>query len=114
MTSELCLRLDKEGRSKCRRIQGSEANSIRQRCGGKFEPMASEKEFSIDMTLEEIMVRWPQTVGVILRRRMLCIGCPIADFHTPVDAAREHLVEPDEFEADLKNAIGGKVKGNRG
>jgi hybrid cluster-associated redox disulfide protein len=71
--------------------------------------MASEKTFNADMTMEDIMNRWPQTVGVILRRRMLCVGCPVADFHTPVDAAREHFVEFDALEAELKGAIGGKA-----
>ena len=113
MASDLCLRLNKEARAEPCKMRKSEANSVRQRCGGKFGPMASEKKFSIDLTMEEIMSRWPQTVGVILRRRMLCVGCPVADFHTPIDAACEHFVDPDEFEAELKSVAGGKVKGTR-
>lgn len=57
-----------------------------------------------DLTMEEIMRLWPTTVGVILRYNMLCVGCPIAGFHTTKDACGEHDVEPEAFVSDLLKA----------
>ena len=61
--------------------------------------------FSRDITLEQMMTEWPQTVAVLMRYRMLCVGCPISGFHTPVDAAREHEAELERFEESLVEAI---------
>lgn len=61
----------------------------------------------LDMPLEEIMAAWPATVGVILRHRMLCVGCPITAFHTVADACREHEVDEDAFVAELETVIAG-------
>ncbi len=61
--------------------------------------------FSRDITLEQMMTEWPQTVAVLMRYRMLCVGCPISGFHTPVDAAREHEAELECFEKSLIEAI---------
>ncbi len=44
----------------------------------------------VDLSVAEIMSRWPPTIRVFLDRRMHCVGCPIAPFHTLVDAAEEH------------------------
>lgn len=40
-----------------------------------------------DMTMDEIMRRWPHTIRIVIRNGMLCVGCPIAPFHTVSDAA---------------------------
>lgn len=42
------------------------------------------------MSLSEIMSRWPATIRLFLELRLLCVGCPIAPFHSVVDAAEEH------------------------
>ena len=44
----------------------------------------------VDLTLAEIMSTWPSTIRIFLDRRMQCVGCPIAPFHTLTDAAEEH------------------------
>lgn len=44
----------------------------------------------IDMSVGEIMARWPGTIRLFLARRMHCVGCPISPFHTLADAATEH------------------------
>lgn len=65
--------------------------------------MAQELEGRL--TMDEIMRRWPATIRVILRHRLLCVGCPIAVFHTLEDAIREHEVEGERLRADLRRAI---------
>jgi hybrid cluster-associated redox disulfide protein len=48
-----------------------------------------------ELTVSEIMRRWPATMRLFIDRRLLCVGCPIAPFHTLTDVAREHHVDED-------------------
>lgn len=57
------------------------------------------------MTMDVIMRRWPVTAEVILHRRMLCVGCPIARFHTLSDAAREHRIDEASLRQEIEIAI---------
>lgn len=57
-----------------------------------------------DLSLAEIMSRWPSTIRVLLDRRMHCVGCPIAPFHTLVDAAEEHGLLLAGLVADVERA----------
>ncbi|MGE0230379.1 MAG: DUF1858 domain-containing protein [Flavobacteriaceae bacterium] len=63
--------------------------------------------FKPDMTMDEIMRRWPASIPFILAHGMLCIGCPIAVFHTAYDACEEHGIGEDAFLEGLL-AIAGK------
>lgn len=47
----------------------------------------------------------PAAIRVVLRRGMLCVGCPIASFHTVSDAARVHDLDEEELSYDLRTAI---------
>jgi hybrid cluster-associated redox disulfide protein len=58
-----------------------------------------------DMTMDEIMRRWPGTIGTVLQFHMLCTGCPIASFHTVTEACREHAVDEDRFRSALQDAM---------
>lgn len=58
-----------------------------------------------DMTVDEIMRRWPATIRVMIRHRMLCIGCPIGIFHTVADACDAHRIEPEAFSRELLEAM---------
>ena len=61
---------------------------------------------SIDpaMTVDEIMRRWPATIRVMIRNRMLCIGCPIGVFHTVADACAAHRIDLESFARQLLEA----------
>ncbi|TIS87844.1 DUF1858 domain-containing protein [Mesorhizobium sp.] len=61
--------------------------------------------FNDDTTMDAIMRGWPATIRVILQHGMLCVGCPIAPFHTVFDAAREHGVNEERLHRDLRAAI---------
>ncbi|MGB3391270.1 MAG: DUF1858 domain-containing protein [Pseudaminobacter sp.] len=63
------------------------------------------RTFDKEMSMDEVMREWPATIGVILGHGMLCVGCPIATFHTVVDAAREHGIEEAELVRDLQAVI---------
>lgn len=58
-----------------------------------------------DMTVDEIMRRWPATIRVMIRHHMLCIGCPIAIFHTVADACDAHAIGLEAFSAELLEAM---------
>ncbi|AVX06032.1 hypothetical protein MXMO3_03529 (plasmid) [Maritalea myrionectae] len=74
--------------------------------------LASSKQHTIDpdLSLDEIMRRWPETVSVFMKRRMACVGCPIASFHTIVDAAEEYYLNEDAFAEELALAREGSAK----
>jgi hybrid cluster-associated redox disulfide protein len=42
--------------------------------------------------VDDIMRRWPQTIGVFIHHGMACVGCVFAGAHTLEYAAREHGV----------------------
>ena len=58
-----------------------------------------------DLPLADMMTRWPETIPVFLRHKMLCVGCLISPFHTLVDACREYNLDEDQFLAELLAAI---------
>ena len=51
------------------------------------------------------MARWPETIGVFLRHKMLCVGCLVAPFHTLVDACAEYGLEIEALNAELAACI---------
>jgi hybrid cluster-associated redox disulfide protein len=61
-----------------------------------------------DMVVDEIMTKWPTTVAVVLRYKMLCVGCPIGTFHTVAEACREHRIDEGDFLVELEAAVRGK------
>lgn len=58
-----------------------------------------------DMSVDEIMREWPATVHVMIRHRMLCVGCPIGSFHTVSDACAAHGIGEEGFVAELVAAM---------
>lgn len=59
-----------------------------------------------DLPLAELFSICPETAAVFLAHRMLCYGCPIAPFHTVIDACAEYDLEEEGFRAELHDAIG--------
>ena len=59
-----------------------------------------------DMSMDEIMREWPAAIRVVLDHGMLCVGCPIASFHTIDDAVREHALDGERFRHDMELAVG--------
>ena len=60
-----------------------------------------------ELTLDQIMTRWPQTLTVFVTWRLHCIGCPIADFHRLADSADEHGYELEDLRQAIQQAIAG-------
>ncbi|UCI08784.1 DUF1858 domain-containing protein [Mesorhizobium sp. B1-1-8] len=64
-----------------------------------------KRKFSDDTTMDEIMRKAPAAIRIVLQHGMLCVGCPIASFHTISDAAREHDLSEESLRCDLLAAI---------
>jgi len=55
-----------------------------------------------DVTVDQVMSRWPATMRVFLDFKMGRVGCPIAAFHSVEDASHEHKIDPAAFLAALQ------------
>lgn len=58
-----------------------------------------------DLSVKEIMDRWPGTASAFISRRMHCVGCPIGPFHTLAEAASEHRLDAEALQAAVENQI---------
>jgi len=55
--------------------------------------------------VDEVMRRWPSTIRVFLDFRMLCVGCPIATFHSVDEACDEHRADAAAFLSKLQDMV---------
>ena len=55
-----------------------------------------------DLTVAEVMDRWPQTVPYFFRYRMACVGCPIARFETLAEVAAIYGLDLSRFLIELE------------
>jgi hybrid cluster-associated redox disulfide protein len=58
-----------------------------------------------NLTVGEIMRRWPITVAIFLKYRLLCVGCAFAEFDTLEEALAEHSLAPEPFLSECRQAI---------
>jgi len=57
---------------------------------------------TLDMTVDQVMTRWPASIRVFMDFKMSCVGCPIATFHSVDEASREHAIDPAAFLSALQ------------
>lgn len=55
-----------------------------------------------DLPLADLFAAWPETAQPFLDRNMLCPGCPIAPFHTVIDACDEYHLEEETFRQEIR------------
>jgi len=55
-----------------------------------------------DMTVDQVMHRWPATIRVFIDFKLSCVGCPIATFHSVAEASHEHKLDGGAFLAALQ------------
>ncbi|RLJ03277.1 MAG: disulfide oxidoreductase [Candidatus Aenigmatarchaeota archaeon] len=58
-----------------------------------------------DMSIGEIVARWPETVEVFFRNGLHCVGCHIASFETLEDGARAHGIDLKKLLKELNEAV---------
>ena len=64
-----------------------------------------QSPLTADLTIADVLERWPQTVPVFLRYRLACVGCPIAPFEQIADIASNYGLALDRLLAALQHAI---------
>ena len=64
-----------------------------------------QSPLTADLTIADVLERWPQTVPVFLRYRLACVGCPIAPFEQLADIASNYNLALDPLLAALQLAI---------
>lgn len=62
--------------------------------------------FLADMTIAELLSRWPQTAPIFHRHGMACVGCALDSFCSVADAAETYNLPLDQFLAELTHTIG--------
>ena len=58
-----------------------------------------------DMTISEVVQRYPYSVPVFLKRGLFCFGCAVARFENLEQGAVAHGIDPDALVADLNKAV---------
>jgi len=62
------------------------------------------------MTVSELMRIHPATIGVFVKRKMLCVGCPTETFHTLEDVTRIYGIALEQLLQELRGTIDAEVK----
>lgn len=58
-----------------------------------------------EMPIGEVVMRYPQTIEVFLRRGLMCIGCAVARFENIEQGARAHGINVDLLMKDLNEVV---------
>jgi hybrid cluster-associated redox disulfide protein len=58
-----------------------------------------------EWTVEQVLESYPQTTEIFIRLKTDCIGCRLEWFCTLEDIAREYGLVPDDFLAELEEAV---------
>ena len=58
-----------------------------------------------DLTVAEVLARWPQTIHVFIRHRMACAGCPVTRFESLAEVAVIYGLNLDHFLNELMRII---------
>ncbi len=57
-----------------------------------------------DMTIAEVVQKYPQTVPVFLAHGLMCFGCAVARFENVEQGAQAHGIDVDALMKDLNAA----------
>jgi hybrid cluster-associated redox disulfide protein len=64
-----------------------------------------QPQLEADLTVAEVLARWPQTISVFMGHRMACVGCAIAPFETLAEVAAIYDLELSHFLNELEQTI---------
>jgi hybrid cluster-associated redox disulfide protein len=70
-----------------------------------------EREMRItkDMTIEEVVQRFPETIQVFTRHGVVCLGCSAAQYDDLEHGAVVHGLDTQEFLEELNACIGAQT-----
>ena len=58
-----------------------------------------------DMTVVEVLEKWPGTVSVFQDLKTACVGCAMAPYDTLADVAREYDIDLNDIMMALQGAV---------
>lgn len=61
-----------------------------------------------DMTIGEVIEKFPKTVDVMLKHGLHCVGCGVAMWETIEQGAKAHGIDVKKLIADLNKTISKK------
>jgi hybrid cluster-associated redox disulfide protein len=64
-----------------------------------------QTQLTADLTVAQVMDRWPETIPIFFRYRMACVGCPIAPFETVAEVAAIYGLDLECFLNELRQTI---------
>ncbi len=64
--------------------------------------MVKKQEITKDMTLGEVVAKFPETVQVMLSYGLHCVGCHVAAFETIEQGALAHGMDEKQIDKMLK------------
>jgi len=64
-----------------------------------------QPRLTADLTMADVLARWPQTISVFMCHRMACVGCPIAPFETLAEVAAINELDLNCFLNELAQTI---------
>ena len=72
----------------------------------KTSQVPPTRDALVEMTIEEVLTRWPQTAVIFHQHNMACVGCAVAGFYTVVEAASVYNLPLEQFLGELVAVIG--------
>jgi len=60
---------------------------------------------SSDITVKELLARYPRLLQVFLDMGLLCVGCPAEAFHSLREVAHEYHLDLNHFVKSIETAV---------
>jgi hybrid cluster-associated redox disulfide protein len=67
--------------------------------------MNSVQSIPMDLSVDQLLKRWPPMASVFLRHRMACLGCSLAAFDTLQDVTQTYQLDAKQFLLELDQAL---------
>ncbi|MHA1936408.1 MAG: DUF1858 domain-containing protein [Candidatus Thorarchaeota archaeon] len=58
-----------------------------------------------EMTIQEVVVKWPETAGTFMEWGLHCYGCAVAKFESIDQGATAHGIPTDDLVKALNKAV---------
>ncbi|HUV82265.1 MAG TPA: DUF1858 domain-containing protein [archaeon] len=67
--------------------------------------MSENNQITGDMKIEDIVAKFPQTIGVFFQYGLGCVGCHAASFESLAEGAMMHGIDLDAMLKDLNELV---------
>ncbi|MCK4929312.1 MAG: DUF1858 domain-containing protein [Methanosarcinales archaeon] len=74
--------------------------------------MSENNMITADMKIEEIVAKYPQTIGIFSQYGLGCVGCHAASFESLAEGAMMHGIDLDGMLKDL-NELASKIEAEK-